>query len=107
VGGHPALAHRDGVFVAYGDPGTSFRSPDGITWTVMPGLVQATFCEGQWRSKSACRDASWFGGAYFQSVWQSKVTRADGAGPFVVVHDDTSNNTLYQPRAIAEGLVAR
>lgn len=107
VGGHPALDYRAGVFFAYGDPGTSFRSTDGVTWTQAPGLVQATYCDGQWKSKSACRDAIWFGGAYFQSIWQSKVSRSEGMGPFVVVHDDVSTNTLYQPRAMAEGLVAR
>ncbi len=107
VGGHPALDFRAGVFFAYGDPGTSFRSMDGVTWAVVPGLVQATYCEGQWKSKSACRDASWVDGAYFQPIWQSKVSRAEGLGPFVVVHDDVSTNTLYQARAMAEGLVAR
>jgi hypothetical protein len=106
LGGHPALAHRNGTFYAYGDSGTSYRSADAITWVRDTALDRATFCDGQWRSKAACRDASWFGGFYFQSVWQSKVTRADGVGPFAVVHDDPSNNTLYQSRSMAEGLVA-
>lgn len=105
VGGHPALAHRGGIFYAYGDPGTSFRSADGVTWTVDPGLVRATFCENQWKSRAACHEASWFGGFYFQSEWQSKVTRSADGLAFVVVHDDASNNSLYAPRAMAEGFV--
>lgn len=105
VGGHPALAHRGGVFYAYGDPGTSFRSTDAVTWTVDPGLVRATFCENQWKSRAACHEASWFGGFYFQSEWQSKVTRSADGVAFVVVHDDASNNSLYAPRAMAEGFV--
>jgi hypothetical protein len=106
LGGHPALAHREGVFYAYGDNGTSYRSTDAVTWSVTPGLVQATFCESQWRSLAACHHASWFGGFYFQAEWQSKVTRSADGATFAVVHDDPSNNTLYQPRAIAEGFVA-
>lgn len=106
LGGHVALAYRQGVFYAYGDNKTSYRSSDGATWTVVPGVEQATFCEGAWKSRAECHDASWFGGAYFQSIWQSRVSRSTDGTSFVVVHDDPSNNTLYQPRAIAEGWVA-
>lgn len=105
VGGHPALARRGGVFYAYGDPGTSFRSTDAVTWAVDPGLARATFCDNQWKSRAACHEASWFGGFYFQSEWQSKVTRSVDGLAFVVVHDDASNNSLYAPRAMAEGFV--
>ena len=106
LGGHPALAFRDGMFYAYGDSKTSYRSSDGATWTQVPGLEQATFCEGTWKSRAACHDASWFEGAYFQGVWQSRVSRSTNGASFTVVHDDPSNNTLYQARAIGEGWVA-
>ncbi len=106
LGGHVALAYRAGTFYAYGDNKTSYRSSDGATWTQVPGLEQATFCEGTWKSRAACHDASWFDGAYFQSIWQSRISRSTDGTTFVVVHDDPSNNTLYQPRAIAEGWVA-
>jgi hypothetical protein len=106
LGGHPALAFREGMFYAYGDLNTSYRSSDGRSWTQAPGLVQATFCEGTWKSRTACHDASWFEGAYFQGVWQSRVSRSTTGTSFSVVHDDPSNNTLYQARAIAEGWVA-
>lgn len=105
LGGHPALARRGGTFYAYGDNGTSFRSTNGSAWSAVPGLTQATYCEGQWKSRAGCFDASWFGGFYFRSVWQSKVTRSPNGASFGLVHDDASNNTLYQPRAIAEGMV--
>lgn len=105
VGGHPSIAHRAGAFYAYGDPKTSFRSSDAITWTEDP-LQEATFCEGTWKSLADCHDASWWGGAYFRSEWQSKVTRSTTGSDFVVVHDDPSNNTLYRPRAMAAGWVA-
>jgi hypothetical protein len=106
LGGHVALAFREGMFHAYGDNKTSYRSSDGATWTQVPGIEQATFCEGTWKSRAACHDASWFDGAYFQGIWQSRVSRSTDGASFVVVHDDPSNNTLYQPRAIAEGWVA-
>ena len=106
LGGHVALAWREGTFYAYGDDKTSYRSSDGATWTMVPGIDQATFCEGTWKSRAACHDASWFAGAYFQGIWQSRVSRSTDGTTFVVVHDDPSNNTLYQPRAIAEGWVA-
>ena len=106
MGGHPAIAFRGGAFYAYGDLGTSFRSTDGTTWSTVPGLTRATFCEGTWKSRDACHGASWFDGAFFQSEWQSRVTRSTDGSKFEVVHDDPSNNTLYQPRAIAEGWVA-
>jgi hypothetical protein len=105
LGGHPSLAYRGGMFYAYGDTGASFRSTDGATWSAAAGLVKASYCENQWKSLSACHDASWFGGFYFQSEWQSKVTRSPDGSAFVVVHDDPSNNSLYQPRAMAEGFV--
>jgi hypothetical protein len=105
LGGHPALAYRGGVFYAYGDGGTSYRSSDGVTWAAAAGLPQATYCEGQWKTLTACHDASWFGGFYFQGVWQSKLARSSNGASFAVVHDDPSNNTIYQPRAIAEGFV--
>lgn len=106
VGGHPALAHRDGVFYAYGDRGVSFRSSDGRSWSEDP-LERATYCEGSWKSQADCHDASWFDGAYFKSEWQSKLLRSTNGNDFALVHDDPSNNALYQPRALAAGFVPR
>lgn len=106
LGVHPALAFRDGVFVASGDSGPSYRSTNASTWAVLPGLVQATFCEGTWKSRVDCHDASWFGGAYFRGVWQSRVDRSTDGASFSTVHDDSSNNSIYRPRAIAEGWVS-
>lgn len=106
LGGHPALAHRDGTFYAYGDAGTSYRSTNGVTWTLDASLTQATYCEGVWKSRTACHGASFWDGFFFQSEWQSRVTRSVDGQTFTTVHDDPSNNTLYQPRAMAAGWVA-
>jgi len=106
LGGHPALAYRNGVFHAYGDNGTSYRSTDAVTWTVVPGLAKATFCEGAWKSLVACHDASWYEGGFLRGIWQSQVSRSTDGVTFTVVHDDPSNNSLYTGRAVGEGWVA-
>ncbi len=106
TGGHLFLTYRAGQFVAYGDTMTSFRSTDGAAWSVMSGVEQATFCEGQFKSQSDCGDASWFDGVYLKPEWKSKVLRSTDGAKFSQAYVDDMQNTLYQGRAFAEGYVS-
>jgi len=105
TGGHLFLTYRGGKLVAYGDTKTSFQSDDGLTWTVMPGLQEATYCAGSWKSQTDCQSSSWFDGVYLRADWQGKISRSTDGSLFTVVYQDDQKNTLYQSRAIAAGLV--
>lgn len=106
-GGHLFLTHRGGVFVAYGDHGTSYVSDDAVEWSVMPGLVDATYCEDAWRSAVDCYDASWFDGAYFRGQWSNKILRSTDGVEWATVYEDLDeDNVPYRARAIASGMVA-
>ena len=105
TGGHLFLTYRGGKLVAYGDTKTSFQSDDGLTWTVMPGVEQATYCGDSWKSQTDCQSSSWFDGVYLRSDWQGKISRSTDGSTFAVVYQDDQKNTLYQSRAIAAGLV--
>jgi hypothetical protein len=107
TGGHLYLDYRDGLLVAYGDTQTSYASSDGVTWEVMPGLVEATYCEGEWRSFSDCHEAHWFDGYYFRGVWSNRIERSsDGQNWSVVWEDGEGDNVPYRARAMARGEVA-
>ena len=105
TGGHLFLTYRGSKLVAYGDTKTSFQSDDGLTWTVMPGLEQATYCGDSWKSQTDCQSSSWFDGVYLRADWQGKISRSTDGSMFTVVYQDDQKNTLYQSRAIAAGLV--
>ena len=106
TGGHLYLSYRGGKFVAYGDNKTSFQSADALTWTVMSGIEEATFCEDTWKSQVDCKDSSWFDGAYLRSDWQGKISRSTNGTTFTTAYNDDQKNTLYRSRAIAAGFVA-
>ena len=107
TGGHLYLDHRDGLFVAYGDTQTSFASSDGVTWEVMPGLAEATYCESEWRSFADCHEAHWIDGYYFRGVWSNRIERSsDGQTWSVVWEDGEGDNVPYRARAMARGEVA-
>jgi hypothetical protein len=106
TGGHLFLTYRGGRFVAYGDTKTSFQSTDAMTWTVMSGIEQATYCTDTWRSETDCKDSSWYDGVYLRADWQGKIARSINGTSFSVVYNDDQKNTLYQSRAIAAGFVA-
>jgi hypothetical protein len=106
TGSHVYLIYRGGKFVAYGDTKTSFESPDALTWTVMAGIEEATYCESTWRSQIDCKDSSWFEGAYLRADWQGKISRSTDGRTFTTAYNDDQKNTLYRSRAIAAGMVA-
>jgi hypothetical protein len=106
TGDHLFLTYRAGQFVAYGDTKTSFRSVDGATWSILPGIQQATYCGGQFLSEADCGDASWFDGVYLRTEWKGKILRSTDGVKFDQVYVDDMQNTLYQGRAFAEGYVS-
>jgi hypothetical protein len=106
TGSHVYLNYRGGKLVAYGDTMTSYQSDDALTWTVMSGIQQATYCENTWKSQTDCKDSSWFDGAYLRADWQGKISRSTDGKSFATVYNDDQRNTLYQSRAIAAGFVA-
>ena len=106
TGGHLYLNYRGGKFVVYGDNKTSFQSTDALTWTVMSGIEEATYCENAWKSETDCKDSSWFDGAYLRADWQGKISQSTNGTSFTTVYNDDQKNTLYRSRAIAAGFVA-
>jgi hypothetical protein len=106
TGGHLFLSHRGGMFVAYGDSGTSYQSADAVTWTVLPGVTEATYCQDAYHSQADCHDSSWFDGAWLRADWQGIISRSADGKSFTQVYRDDQKNTLYQNRAIAAGFVA-
>jgi hypothetical protein len=104
--GHLYLAHRCGVFVAYGDTMVSYESDDALTFRALSGIVSATYCEQAWKSREDCHDAAWFEGVYLRPDWQGKISRSEDGVAWTTTYDDDQRNTLYQPRAIAAGYVA-
>jgi hypothetical protein len=104
--GHLFLTFRGGTFVAYGDSLTSFQSTDALTWTVMPGIQQATYCNGGFASQTACAASSWFDGVFLRSDWPNVISRSTDGKKFTPAYTDDKNNSLYESRAIAAGYVA-
>jgi hypothetical protein len=104
--GHLYLGYRGNKFVAYGDTEVSFQSDDAITFTELPGITRATYCEDAWQSHDTCFGAAWFEGVYLRSHWQGKISRSPNGSDWTLAYDDDQQNTLYQPRAIAAGYVA-
>ena len=98
TGGHLYLNYRGGKFVAYGDNKTSFQSTDALTWTVMSGIEEATYCEDTWKSETDCKDSSWFDGAYLRADWQGKISRSTNGTSFTTAYNDDQKNTLYRSR---------
>lgn len=118
--GHLTLAARAGQMVAWGDNGVSFASTDGASWSVMPGLVAATYCDDQWKSLVDCDPTavgmsggkeyydgvSFFDGVWLKSAWQGLIVRAtDGVG-YATVYTDDQKNGSYAGRTFASGYVA-
>jgi hypothetical protein len=73
----------------------------------MAGLVDATYCEGTFKSFSDCQQASWFeAGFYLLPEWGGDIRRAANGSSFKTVYSDDKRNTLYKATAVAEGYVA-
>jgi hypothetical protein len=103
---HTGLTYRAGLFVSYGDSGTSYQSSDAKTWTEM-GIDDATYCEQAWRTFSQCHEAWWSDdGYYILPEWGGLIRRSTTGSSFKTVYTDDQQNTFYQARAVAEGYVA-
>ncbi len=106
TGGHLYMTYRGGKFVAYGDSLTSYQSDDALTWTVLPGVQEATFCQDTFMSLTACHQAAWFDGVWLREQWPAKIVMSTDGTTFNQVYLDDVNNTLYESRAIVAGYVA-
>ena len=106
TGGHLFLTYRGGKFVAYGDSNTSYQSDDALTWTVLAGVDDATYCQGTFVTETACADSAWFDGTWLRADWQGIISRSTDGKAFTRAYLDDQKNTLYQSRAIAAGYVA-
>lgn len=104
--GHLSLAYHEGTFVAYGDSGVSWVSADAVVWAELEGIFRATWCDGAYVSEADCAGPSWFGGAYFTTAWPDTIRRSVDGVLWEDVYVDPGGNSLYQPRAMAEGIVA-
>lgn len=103
---HTGLTYRGGLFVSFGDSGTSYQSTDALTWTEM-GIEEATYCEGSWKTLAECHDATWFDdGFYLKVEWGGQIRRSTNGQSFQTVYTDDQENTLYKASAMAEGYVA-
>jgi hypothetical protein len=106
--GHLHLGYRGNKFVAAGDTHTSFESTDAQTWTVMPNVLDATFCDGDWRNPADCGGGNYWTsqGSWIASKWQAQITRSTDGTNFTVVYTDSQMNTMCTSQSIAEGYVA-
>jgi hypothetical protein len=103
---HTGLSYRGGLFVSFGDSGTSYQSADALTWTEMT-VTEATYCENAWKTLSQCHDATWFADGFYLSVeWGGQIRRSTNGENFETVYEDSQENTLYKACAMAEGYVA-
>jgi len=106
TGGHLYMTYRGGKFVAYGDSLTSYQSDDALTWTVLLGVQEATYCQDTFMSLTACHQAAWFEGVWLREQWPAKIVMSADGTTFNQVYLDDVNNTLYESRAIVAGYVA-
>jgi hypothetical protein len=106
TGGHLYMSYRGNKFYAYGDTKTSFVSDDAVTWTVLAGVDQAGYCNDAIKSRAECGDTSWFGGVFLEPQWKAKILRSTDGTKYQQTYLDDQQNSIYQGRAFAEGLVA-
>jgi hypothetical protein len=106
TGGHLYMNYRGNKFYAYGDTKTSFVSDDAVTWTQLAGVDQAGYCNDAIKSRAECGDTSWFQGVFLQPQWKAKILRSTDGTKYQQTYLDDQQNSLYQGRAFAEGLVA-
>jgi hypothetical protein len=105
--GHVYLSYHGGKFVAYGDSGTTFQSTDAVTWTVMEGVSQGTYCLGSFMNRSDCHQAAWFEEGFWLNVqWGGTILRSTDGKKFETVFQDEHDYTVYQGRVFTTGYVA-
>ena len=87
TGGHTYVWFGNGLFVASGDGGASFSSPDGKKWTPM-AQRRVWFCNNEFRTETECGTAAWADGYFvrekyplgFQRSMDGKTWIPSGAG---------------------------
>lgn len=58
-GSHAYVIAGNGKFAGSSDQGKSYVSTDGMAWTELPGVTRVAFCNGEFRSGSACASSAW------------------------------------------------
>jgi len=105
--GHVYLTYRGGKFVAYGDNKTTYQSTDAVTWTVMDGVSEGTYCLGSFMNRTDCHQAAWFEEGFWLNVqWGGTILRSTDGKKFDTVFMDEHDYTVYQGRVFTAGYVA-
>ena len=105
--GHVYLTYRGGKFVAYGDNKITYQSTDAVTWTVMDGVSEGTYCLGAYMNRADCHQAAWFEDGFWLNVqWGGTILRSTDGKKFDTVFQDEHDYTVYQARAFTAGYVA-
>ena len=68
TGGHTYVWFGNGLFVASGDSGASFSSPDGKKWTAM-SQKRVWFCNNEFRTEAECGSAAWADGYFVREKY--------------------------------------
>src|SRR4029078_13714584 len=103
---HMASTHRGGKFFSYGDTGTSYQSTDGMNWTVMTGIQDATYCQDTFKSRSDWQSSSCYAGSFSHADWEEMISRSSDGKSVTKVHTPDQKTTLCQSGAIPAGFVA-
>jgi len=104
---HVFITYRGGKFVAWGDTKTTFQSTDAVTWTVMDGVSEGTYCLGAFRNRSDCHEAAWFEDGFWLNMKSpGLILRSTDGNKFDTVFTDDRNYTIYDSRVFTPGYVA-
>ena len=104
---HVYITYRGGKFVAWGDTKTTYQSTDAITWTVLDGVSEGTYCLGSFMNRGDCHGASWFEDGFWLNLQSpGMIVRSTDGKKFDVVFTDDRNYTLYDGRVFTAGYVA-
>ena len=94
--GHSYVLFGNGKFVASGDSGASYISTNGQTWTVMAGINEVHFCDGEFRSKAECPSEAWFPNQHLRGAWKGKIERSTNGTQWTLGYTDDWDNTVYR-----------
>lgn len=94
--GHTYVLFADGTFAASGDSGNSYSSRDGNVWTSLAGVRKVKFCQGEFRSETACPGDAWFANTFYRGAWRGKIDRSTNGSSWATVYTDDWSNSVYR-----------